>query len=130
MPYEAQVEVLDDHIRVEVAGERVPGSVALDASLVMEKTIEVINRTGISNCLVILNLAGSLSAMDSFDMVSISEDVGWKRDFRVALVNTQAESLEDAQFTEIVASNRAYPLRVFDNEEDAKHWLLSTPHNA
>lgn len=127
MPYDAEYQVLADHIRIDVSGERIPGAVALDSSVVMEKTMELIRETGINNCLLILNLTGPLSAMDSFDLVSISEDVGWKRDFRVALVNVHAESLADAQFTEVVASNRAYPIRVFDNEEDAKDWLLSMP---
>jgi hypothetical protein len=129
MPYQTEIEAFESHIRVVVKGERVPGHVAADSSLVMEKTIEAINETGISNCLVILDLAGNLTAMDSFDMVSMSEEVGWQRDYRIALVNLDPESLEDAQFTEIVAGNRAYPLRVFGNEEDAKDWLLSMPHN-
>jgi hypothetical protein len=128
MAYDVEYQVLDDHIRIDVAGERVPGNVAMDSSVVLERTMELIQETGVTNCLLILNLAGPLSAMDSFDLVSISEDIGWKRDFRVALVNVHPESLEDAQFTEIVAGNRAYALRVFDNEEDAKDWLLSMPH--
>jgi hypothetical protein len=129
MPYQTEIDVLDNHIRVVVTGERVPGHVADDASLVMEQTIEAIGSSGIRNCLIVLDLAGNLTAMDSFDMVSVSEEVGWKRDYRVAFVNLNPESLESAQFTEIVAGNRAYPLRVFGNEEDAKDWLLSMPHN-
>jgi hypothetical protein len=66
--------------------------------------------------------------MDSFDLVSISEEVGWKRDFHVAIVDLNSDTLEDARFTEVVAANRAYPIRVFDNEEDGKDWLLSLPH--
>jgi len=130
MSYDADYQVLDDHIRIEVSGERIPGNVAIDSSVVMEKTMELIQKSGIRNCLILLDLTGPLSAMDSFDIVSISEEVGWKRDYRVALVNLHAETLEDAQFTEVVASNRAYPIRVFDNEEDAKDWLLSMPHKA
>ena len=126
MPYDADYQVLTDHIRIEVSGERVPGSVAFDSSIVMEKTIKLIRESGISQCLVILNLTGSLSAMDAFDMVSISEDVGWQRDFRLAIVNLDAESLEESRFTEVVAGNRAYPLQVFDDEEEAKTWLLDS----
>jgi len=128
MSYESKFEVLDNYIRIEVFGERIPGNVAPDSGEVMEQTMQVIEKTGITSCLLILNLSGGLSPMDAFDIVAISEDVGWQRNFRVAMVELNAAALEDTHFTEIVAGNRAYPVRVFDNEDDAKHWLLSSPH--
>lgn len=128
MSYVTDFQVLDDHIRIEVTGERVPGNVAPDSGEVIEKTMQVIEKTGITNCLLILNLTGALSPMDAFDIVAISEEVGWKRNFKVAMVERNAAALEDTHFTEIVAGNRAYPVRVFDNEDDARDWLLSMPH--
>jgi hypothetical protein len=130
MSYESDIQVLEGLVRIEVSGERIPGDVALDSGEVMEKTMQVIEKTGITNCLVILNLTGPLSPMDSFDIVSISEEVGWQRNFRVAMVDRNTASIQDTQFTEVVAGNRAFPVRVFDNEDDARDWLLSIPHNA
>ncbi len=83
----------------------------------------VIAKTGITDCLLVLNLKGPLSPMDSFDIVATSEEIGWQRHFRVAMVDCNTESAEDTHFTEVVASNRAFPVRVFDNEEDALAWL-------
>jgi hypothetical protein len=130
MSYVTDFQVLDDHIRIEVTGERIPGHVTPDSGEVAEKTVQVIEKTGITNCLLILNLTGPLSPMDAFDIVAISEEVGWKRNFRIAAVERNAALLEDTHFTEIVAGNRAYPVRVFDNEDDARDWLLSMPHTA
>ena len=75
-------------------------------------------------CLLVLNLSGPLSPMDAFDIVSTSEEIGSQRQFRVAMVDQNTESAEDTHFTEIVAGNRAFPVRVFDNEQDALDWLL------
>ena len=127
MSYETRFEVLDDHIRIEVFGERVPGDVGTDSGQVVEKTVQVIEKTRITNCLLVLNLSGGLSPMDAFDIVAASEQAGWQRNFRVAMVERNATALEDTHFTEIVAGNRAFPVRVFDNEDDALDWLLSTP---
>lgn len=124
MSYDAEYQVLDNHIRIEVSGRRTPGLVAADSAAVMRRTIELFNETGITNCLCILRLEGPLSALDAFEIVTTSEDIGWQRNYRVAFVELNAEALEDTRFTEIVAGNRAFPVRVFDNEADAREWLL------
>jgi hypothetical protein len=125
MSYETRFEVFDDHIRIEVSGVRVPGEVGADSGEVVEKTMQVIDKTGITNCLLVLSLSGTLSPIDAFDIVSVSEEFGWQRNFRAAIVERNAAAIEDTHFTEIVAGNRAFPVRVFDNDEDARDWLLS-----
>ena len=125
MPYESVFQVHDDHIRIEISGERIPGNVSADTGEVVRKTMGVIAETGIKNCLIILDLTGPLSPMDAFDIVAASEAVGWQRQFRAAMVDRNAATAEDTHFTEIVAGNRAYPVRVFENEEDALNWLLA-----
>lgn len=123
MPYNSDIQVCDGYIRIDVSGERVPGHIASDSGNVMEQTMDAIAKTGVTDCLLVLNLTGPLSPMDAFDIVSMSEEVGWKRNFRVAMVDRQPNPESDVQFTETVASNRAYPVRVFENEEDALEWL-------
>jgi hypothetical protein len=123
MPYQSDIQVCDGLIRIAVSGERVPGHVARDSTEVMEKTMDAIASSGITDCLLMLNLTGPLSPMDAFDVVSVSEEVGWKRHFRVAIVDCNASSSADVQFTELVASNRAFPVRVFESEGEAMEWL-------
>lgn len=123
MPYQSDIQVCDGFIRIAVAGERVPGRVAADSSMVMQQTMEAIAESGLTDCLLMLSLTGPLSPMDAFDVVSISEEVGWKRHYRVAMVNCNPEASADVQFTEIVAGNRAFPVRVFESEDEAMEWL-------
>ncbi len=125
MPYETSFEVLDDHVRVIVRGERVAGRVAADSKQVVNKTLQTLEEAGIWKCMVVLDLDGPLSPIDAFDLVEMSEAEGWPRDCRLALVNLRAESTKDARFTELVATNRAYLLRVFGDEQSALDWLLA-----
>ena len=124
MPYQSTIEVRDDHVRVKVSGERVPGNVAADSGAVIRETITALESSKLDRCLLVLRLTGPLSALDAFDLVTASEEQGWKRNYRLALVNLNVESLEDTRFTEIVAGNRAYPVRVFADEDEALDWLL------
>ena len=124
MPYEAKIEAFSDHIRAEVSGTRVPGEAVADAGLVGQKVVDLCREKGIHKVLLAINLAGRLSAIDAYEIVSDSEQYGWSRELKTALVDLNAESLEDSFFTETVAVNRAFPMGVFDNEEEAKDWLL------
>ena len=63
--------------------------------------------------------------MASYDIVDRAEEFGWSKRFRLALVDCNEASRKDNLFTETVAVNRFYSLLVFDNEQDAKGWLLS-----
>jgi hypothetical protein len=124
MPYDATIQTFDDYIRADVTGTRVPGQVVADADVVGEELVSLCRETGIKKVLLVIELTGRLSAVDAYEIVSSSEQYGWSREFRLAFVNLNAESLEDSYFTETVAVNRAYSMNVFDNEEEAKAWLL------
>ena len=124
MPYDATIQTFDDYIRADVTGTRVPGQVVADADVVGEELVSLCRETGIKKVLLVIELTGRLSAVDAYEIVSSSEQYGWSREFRLAFVNLNAETLEDSYFTETVVVNRAYSMNVFDNEEEAKAWLL------
>ena len=124
MPYDATIHTFDDYIRADVTGTRIPGQAVADADVVGEELVRLCRETGIKKVLLVIELTGRLSSVDAYEIVSSSEEYGWSREFKLAFVNLNAESLEDSYFTETVAVNRAYSMNVFDNEEEAKDWLL------
>jgi hypothetical protein len=124
MPYDATIETLENHIRAYVTGTRVPGQAVTDADVVGEELVKLCRETDINKVLLVIDLAGRLSAIDAYEIVSSSEQYGWSRKIKLAFVDLNAESLEDSYFTETVAVNRAFPMSVFDNEEEALDWLL------
>jgi len=124
MPYDATIQTFENHVRAHVTGARVPGQAVADADIVGEELVTLCREKGINKILLVIELAGRLSAIDAYEIVSSSEQYGWSREFKLAFVDLNAESLEDSYFTETVAVNRAYSMSVFDDEEEAKVWLL------
>jgi hypothetical protein len=124
MPYQANIEALPNHIRAEVSGTRIPGEAVADASLVGQEIVRLCREKGIGRVLLVLNLSGRLSVTDAYDIVANSEQYGWSRQTKLAFVDLNRDSLKDSQFIETVAVNRAFPMAVFDNEEEARDWLL------
>lgn len=126
MPYEFDLETLNDHIRVAVSGIRTPGSAAIDAGRIGRVIAKECDRSQISKVLIVLSLSGRLPALDALEMVTESREYGWSHKFQLAFVNFDPESYDDTLFIETVAVNRAYPMKVFNNEHDAREWLLNT----
>jgi hypothetical protein len=124
VPYQSNIEAFPDYIRAEVSGVRVPGEAVADANLVGQEIVRLCRETGLDKVLLVLNLSGRLPVTDAYDIVANSEQYGWSRQMKLAFVDLNKDSLEDSQFIETVAVNRAFPMTVFDNEEDARDWLL------
>ena len=126
MPYETTIKSFEDYVRAEVAGDRIPGNEVNDAILAGRKMSAACRDYGASKLLVIFKLTGRLRPTEAYEIFSNPEDFGWSRDVKVALVDENPVSQEDSTFSETVAVNRAYDMRVFDNEIEAKDWLLGT----
>ncbi|MDH3351897.1 MAG: hypothetical protein OEM60_08190 [Gammaproteobacteria bacterium] len=124
MAYEIKRQAHEDHIEFRVFGDRLSGHAVADADAVGKQILEQCRDQGISNILLILELTGSISAVDVYQIVTNSAQYGWSHDLKMAVVDLNPESRLDSQFTETVAVNRAYRVRSFDNERDAKEWLL------
>lgn len=124
MSYKVDLRAEQDYIRAEVSGARILGDAATDAGRVGEQVVQACNEAGIRRVLLILNLSGRLSAIDSYEMVTNAPQYGWKHAFRLAMVDLNEESFDDVRFTETVAVNRSYEMKVFNNEQDALDWLL------
>ncbi|MDH3351896.1 MAG: hypothetical protein OEM60_08185 [Gammaproteobacteria bacterium] len=124
MAYKAEIRTCPDHIRVDVSGHRKPGKAVRNAYEIGKQIIAESRKTDIDKVLLVSRLTGRLPALDAYKMVAGLEDVGWSRSTRLAFVDLNAESRADSLFTETVAVNRAYLMKVFDNENDARRWLL------
>jgi hypothetical protein len=79
---------------------------------------------GVNKLLAVFKMTGRLPATDAHEIFSNPEEYGWSRDIKVAVVDENPESQEDSLFSETVAVNRAYNTRVFEDETDAREWLL------
>jgi hypothetical protein len=127
MAYEIDLQTMDNYVRVHVTGERRYGDAAMEASQAGQKIVEYCRQTDIYRVLVVLNLRGRLSAIDSLEIVTSSQEYGWDYSFKLAFVDTNNSSFDDVKFTETVAVNRAYSVKAFNDEAKAVDWLLDRP---
>jgi len=126
MAYQADIQTSRDHIRVEVSGRRAPGRTVIDAYDVGQRIVEECRKAAIEKVLLVSQLTGHIPALEAYEMITGLEDIGWSRSTKLAFVDMNSESHEESLFTETVAVNRAYFMKVFDNEEDARDWLLNS----
>ena len=124
MSYEAHMTRFPGYVRVHVRGERAPGHSVANADRVGKMIVDFCKSNDIDRILLVLELEGRLGPLDAVGIVTHAPDYGFHHGLRLAFVDLNAESYKDSLFTETVAKNRSYSMRVFDNEDDARVWLL------
>jgi len=92
MAYEIDLQTMDNYVRVHVTGERRYGDAAMEASQAGQKIVEYCRQTDIYRVLVVLNLRGRLSAIDSLEIVTRSQEYGW--DYSVKAFNDEAKAVD------------------------------------
>jgi hypothetical protein len=124
MPYETTFELFEHYARVEISGDRRPGHEVADGILGGQEISATCKSHGITKLLAIFKMTGRLPATEAHELYSNPDAFGWSRDIKVALVDENPDSREDSLFSETVAVNRAYNMRVFDEQDEALDWLL------
>jgi len=126
MPYNFTIQEKQNYILLEVSGNRVRGKGVEHMVPIWTQTTDVCIAKGVYNILAILKLTGRVPVLDSYTIANNIEKLGLGKGFKVALFDTNEESRKDNKFTETVATNRGYLVKVFDNEQGALSWLLKS----
>lgn len=124
MPYEVSIQEQEGYIRVETSGERTPGSEVEDAVRVWSHVAEVCQAKQVERILGIHKVTGRLPTRAAYAIAYDPARFGWSRRFKLALADMNEESRQDILFVEDVAVSSGYQVKVFDNEQKAKAWLL------
>ena len=124
MAYETNITEFPGYLRVHVCGERAPGHSVTNADRVGKMIVEYCRDNDIDRIMLVLELGGRLGPLDAVGIVTHAPDYGFHHGLRLAFVDLNTESFPDNLFTETVAVNRSYSMKVFDNEQNAREWLL------
>jgi hypothetical protein len=124
MPYERVIQENQDHIRVEVSGNCIPGKELDDAMDILAQAADSCHKKGINCILAIWNVPGHLPPLTGYDLVEKAKEFNWDSQFKLAIVYLHNERFIDALFVETVAVNRGCRVKMFKNEQEAKFWLL------
>lgn len=79
------------------------------------------------DCFNVLGIGDTTSAQstaDAFENAGLFRELGITPRYRIAWVESNAEARKTAQFIETVLVNRGFAARLFENEADARAWLL------
>jgi hypothetical protein len=126
MPYLVNIKEEKDYIRVEVSGDRTPNKETEDAISVWSRVAERCHSTNIHRILATVDLSGRFPTLAAYELAKSPGAFGWERHFKMAVVDINKESRQDNYFTETVAVNRGYWVKIFDNEKDAENWLFES----
>lgn len=80
-----------------------------------------------NNCFNVLGIARTSTpqeALDGYDHARLYRELGIDGRYRIAWVELEPDAIDMASFIETVLVNRGLPGRVFENEADAREWLL------
>ena len=125
MSLEINIREFKDYIRVDVSGTRTRGKEMEEALELMKRIVEVCRASGIYRVLSVSRVSGQIPTLDAYQIVRMPQKFGWDKNYKLAVVDMNEESRQVTLFTEDVAVNRGFNSKVFDNEEEAKKWLLN-----
>lgn len=123
MSYQVQFDVIEDYLRVEVSGTRIPGQEVEAGIKLWTNIIGFIQSKGLTKILLVLNLDGPLSTMAAYKLANAPQAKGWPKTIRAAVVDLNQGSLKENQFAGAVAYNQGYQIEIFNSEETAVKWL-------
>ncbi len=127
MPYDCIIQEHKDHVRVEVSeGWATPGKDVENAIGVLRQVAHFCSKKRIFRILAIWDVPLHLPASTGHDIVESATKTKWGFNFKLAVVYPSKRRFEDAQFMEKVAIYRGYKVKMFENEQEAKSWLLGS----
>lgn len=126
MGYDVYITKENNYLRAEIHGNRVPGKEIINMSEAWRKIRVAGRNENIYKILAIINVSGHLKKSTTLKMSLAPSEFGWSRDFKLAAVDLNKDSYEANKFSVLVSGNRGYNTELFNNEVDAKTWLLDS----
>jgi hypothetical protein len=127
MPYKVTIKENPDYIRVKVAGKWTQGNELDDSLDVWTQVADFCRKRrkkGIFYILSVWDVSGKLPTLAAFQLGDSASEISKGLRFKLAVVHLHKERFKDSLFAEKVAVNRGANVKVFDNEREAKKWLL------
>jgi len=126
MDYKVNIKKENNYLRAEIYGKRIPGKEIINMSEAWRKIRVAGRNENIYKILAIKNVSGHLKKSTTLKISLAPSEFGWNRDFKLAVVDLNKDSYEANKFSVLVSGNRGYNTELFNNEVDAKAWLLDS----
>lgn len=125
MPYTVTFQEREGYLRVEMRGNRNTGDPAKYGRSAVDKIVAKCREAGYTRILIISYLTGDYPPFANYQVVSAMAQQAIPEEWKMAYVNLDPQSQKAVEFSETMATRKGFHARLFDNEPDALHWLIS-----
>ena len=126
MSYKLDIKENQDYLKVEISGDWTPGAELEDSVNVWAQVTATCNEKGVTHIMAIWNVPGYLPTMAAYNLVESAEKFGWDKRLKLAVVHLNEERLKDGLVAETLAVDRGFNIKMFNNEQKAKLWLMES----
>ncbi len=124
MNLQISIQEETDYLKAEVTGERSRSDQFEHSMGIWDEIIERARQTGHHRILIIGKVPGRASASVGSQLATNAREHGLSLDYKVAIALLNAESYISHRITETIAVSLGHWIKFFDNEKEAREWLL------
>ncbi|NNK75568.1 MAG: hypothetical protein HKP42_05835 [Maribacter sp.] len=118
-------KVFKDFLRVEFKGKRTPGEELEEGIAAWKQVADIARSTSLNRIMVVSRVKGRLPVESAFNITQSLDIIGWQVDFIIAGVVPDKIAFTNLSIFETIMQNLGYEGKIFEQEGDAKKWLLS-----
>jgi len=125
MSIQLKHKVFKDYLRVEFNGVRTPGQELEEGIAAWKQVADMARSTNLNRIMVVSRVKGRLPVESAFNITQSLGIIGWQVDFIIAGVVPDKIAFTNLSIFETIMQNQGYEGKIFEQEGDAKKWLLS-----
>ena len=125
MPLKLKHALNRDYLKVEILGQRTPGNEVAESKQIWKEVADVLSQQEQSRILTIMKVEGRLPIKSAFQIAESARDLGWSRNYKMAVVAGSEAVLMNIRLSEMILTNLGYEIKLFVSTRMARKWLLS-----
>ncbi|MDX1314009.1 MAG: hypothetical protein R3356_00790 [Eudoraea sp.] len=114
-----------DYLKIEILGKRTPGNEVSESKELWKKVADLLKVAKRDRILAIMKVEGRLPMSSAFEIAESAADLGWSRDYKMAVVAGSEAVLMNIRLSETILVNLGYEIKLFGSTRMARKWLLS-----
>lgn len=118
-------KTFEDYLRVEFNGKRTAGQELEEGIATWKQVAYIARKVKLNRIMVVSKVKGRLPAVSAFNITESLDIIGWQQDFIIAGVAPDKIAFTNLSIFETIMQNLGYEGKMFENEGDAKKWLLN-----
>ncbi|MEQ9188641.1 MAG: hypothetical protein RLP15_12970 [Cryomorphaceae bacterium] len=126
MPFKVNISIESNFVRAVLVGMRAQSADVEVAQQLLGSVSKACEENGLNKLMIISELIGPLNHAAAFQLISDPASLGWKPNYRAAVVNHDVSADDFYQFNQMVAANRGLQMRFFVDEAEARAWLFES----